>query len=194
MRATVADAWSLVPIGELRLGERVFPVPPLTFARFQRLLTVDHAAATAQLAAHDAAAFAEIAAIVVPGITEADWRECASTLTALHLFALFVGAHDWTLIAEAIRLGEPVEPGESIPTLQQITAGLIAVGKATGYTIEALTAMRVDGFYLLVDAIREERGPTVGGDLPMGVEYEDQTGGSSLLDVLKRAEEASRGD
>lgn len=193
MRATVADAWSLAPIGELRLGEKVFPVPPLTFARFQRLIGADHTAATARLVEHDAAAFAEIAAIVVPGITEADWREFASTKTALYLFALFVDAHDWKLISDAIRLGEPAEPGEDIPTLQQITAGLVSIGKATSYTIEALTEMRVDGFYLLVDALREDR-VQVGGEIPMGVEYENQEGSSALLDMLKRAEEAGRGE
>lgn len=193
MRATVADAWSLAPIGELRLGEKVIPVPPLTFARFQRLIGADHTAATARLVEHDAAAFAEIAAIVVPGITEADWREFASTKTALYLFALFVDAHDWKLISDAIRLGEPAEPGEDIPTLQQITAGLVSIGKATSYTIEALTEMRVDGFYLLVDALREDR-VQVGGEIPMGVEYENQEGSSALLDMLKRAEEAGRGE
>lgn len=194
MRATVADAWSLAPIGELRLGERVFPVPPLTFARFQRLIGADHTAATARLVEHDAAAFAQIATIVVPGITEADWREFASTKTALYLFALFVEAHDWKLIADAIRLGEPEEPGEDIPTLKQITAGLVAIGKATSYTIEALTAMRVDGFYLLVDAIRDAREAEPGGEIPMGVEYENQEGSSALLEMLKRAEEAGRGE
>jgi len=194
MKATVADAWSLAPIGELRLGDRLVPVPPLTFGRFQRLIGSDHSEAVAKLAAHDAAAFADLACIVVPGITAAEWRENASTMTALHLFTLFVGAHDWPLIADAIRLGEPVEPGEEMPTLAQVTGGLVAVGKATGYTIEGLTEMRVDGFYLLVDALREQREPQPGGDLPVGIDYEDQTGGSKLLDLLKRAEEANRGE
>lgn len=194
MQATVADAWSLAPIGELRLGERVFPVPPLTFGRFQRLIGADHSGATARLMEHDAAGFAEVAAIVVPGITEADWREHASTMTALHLFALFAEAHDWKFIADAIRLGEPLEEGEEIPSLTQVTAGLVAVGKATGYTIEGLTGMRVDGFYLLVDALREQRAPEPGGELPMGIDYANQTDGSRLLELLKRAEEAGRGE
>ena len=193
MRATVADAWSLAPVGELRLGDRLVPVPPLSFGRFQRLIAVGHTQAAAKLAEHDAAAFDEIAAIVVPGITAAEWREHASTKTALYLFAAFVEAHDWPLIAEAIRLGEPADPGEGVPTLKQVTAGLVAIGKATGYTIEALTEMRVDGFYLLIDALREQGGPQEGGELPLGVEYDDQTGGSKLLDLLNQAEEAGRG-
>lgn len=190
--AAVADAWSLAPIGEVRLGDRVVPVPPLTFGRFQRLLGVSHVEATERLVARDASALAEIAAIVVPGITEAEWREHASTVTALHLFSLFVGAHDWSFIADAIRLGEPVEDGEEIPTLPQVVAGLIAVAKGSGETVERLVEMRVDGFYLLVEALRERR-PAQESDIPLGLDYVEDGRGSKLADLLRRAEEAGRG-
>ena len=33
-----------------------------------------------------------------------------------------------------------------------------------------------------------------GGEIPMGVEYENQEGSSALLEMLKRAEEAGRGE
>lgn len=45
------DAWSLEPLGVLRLGEREFPVPPLTLGRFQRLLCLDTEALTKGLLA-----------------------------------------------------------------------------------------------------------------------------------------------
>lgn len=45
------DAWSLEPLGVLRLGDREFPVPPLTLGRFQRLLGLDTEALTKGLLA-----------------------------------------------------------------------------------------------------------------------------------------------
>ena len=239
MQATVADAWSLAPIGELRLGERVFPVPPLTFGRFQRLIGAEPEKIAAALVVETPPARRTLAergmdralrwsilhtprltrwlwrvvdlfglgvrhvpvpeaarwvAICVPGVTEADWRKHGTQRHVAQLFLVFGRAHDWGFIADAIRLGEPLDDGEQLPSLTEITAGLVAVGKATGYTIEALTEMRLDGFYRLVDALREQRAPEPGGELPLGIEYADQTDGSRLLDLLAKAEEAGRGN
>lgn len=236
MRATVADAWSLAPIGELRLGEKVFPVPPLTFARFQRLIGAEPQAFVSALvdkvptktAAERLMARAlrwtilyaprltrylwklvdlfglgkqngrvpELAGLVricVPDVPEELWKTHGAPIDAVNLFLTFGRGHDWSLISDAIRLGEPLEPGETMPSQADFVGGLLAVAKATGYKVEELTEMRVDGFYLLVEALREQRPPEVGGEIPMGVEYENQEGSSALLDMLKRAEEAGRG-
>jgi len=185
---SVADAWSLAPIGELRLGERVVPVPPLTFGRFQRLLAVDHGDVAAKLVSRDAAALAPLAAIVVPGITEAEWRENASTVTVAHLFALFATGHDWPMIGEAIRFGEAQEPGEEPPTMTQVVAGLLAVAKGSGETVERLTEMRVEGFYLIVDALRGQP-PAETSDDP-AFQFQPPGESTPLLDLLKKADEA----
>ena len=185
---SVADAWSLAPIGELRLGERVVPVSPLTFGRFQRLLAADHGDIAAKLVGRDAGALAPLAAIVVPGVTEAEWRENASTVTVAHLFALFAAEHDWKMISDAIRFGEAPEPGESAPTMTQVTAGLLAVAKGSGETVERLTEMRIEGFYLIVDALRVQPPES---DADPAFRFEEATGESTpLLDLLKKADEA----
>lgn len=185
---SVADAWSLAPIGEVRLGARVVPVPPLTFGRFQRLLAADYGDISEKLVGREAGALAAIAAIVVPGITEDEWREHASTVTVAHLFALFVTSHDWPMIADAIRFGEALDPGEVPPTMTQVTAGLLAVAKGSGETVERLTEMRIEGFYLIVDALRGQ--PPTSDDDP-AFRFEAADGASTpLLDLLKKADEA----
>lgn len=237
MRATVADAWSLAPIAEVRLGEEVFPVPPLTFARFQRLLSADHQKVVAGLAGEaryapsfatrafrrmlkwailraprakrplwwlvnrfgigakplPAPSAAALVHLVIPAVPEATWREHGTQQEFARLFLTFSKAHDWGFISDAIRFGEPVDAGETMPSQTDLVNGLLAIAKATGYTVEDLTEMRVDGFYLLVEALREQRQPDVEGEIPEGIEYESGGDSSALLEMLKRAEEAGRG-
>jgi hypothetical protein len=201
---SVADAWSLEPIGTIKLGGREHLVPPLTFGRFQRLIASDMAGITAALTAvvkvrpptliergmtrllrwsvlrrpavtaylwrvverfglgkrmRPIPGIAPWVRLCVPTVTEAEWREHGDQRLFSQLFLMFVKAHDWSFIGDALRFGEPVEGGEVLPSKTQVTAGLLAIAKRAGYTIEALHAMHVDGFYLLVETMREEAAP-----------------------------------
>ena len=135
------------------------------------------------------AVLAPIAAIVLPGVTEEEWAQHARQADFLRLFLAFAQAHDWPFISEQIRFGEPLEPGERVPSANEVTSGLLAVAKQTGYTMEGLTEMRLDGFYRLVASLREdaERAapPTQPGVLP-GVEFE-QGIPAGLADLMARA-------
>ena len=234
MARSVADAWSLEPLGVLRLGEREHPIPPLTFGRFQRLVGSEPHKAIGAIVGNGASRkqtrvewlmeralrwsirraprltrhlwwivdrfglgqrrvpvpeVAPIVSICVPTVTEAEWKLHGTSRHVVDLFLMFGRAHDWAAIADAIRFGEPPEPGEEMPDRTQIVAGLLAVAKATGYTVEALHAMRVDGFYLLVESLRgqRERGEPEETVLPPGVTVQggDETG---LLEKLRAAE------
>ncbi len=230
---SVADAWSLAPIGELRLGERVVPVPPLTFGRFQRLLGAEPEKITAALAGDGAviprtraertmdAALrwtilraprltrylwrivdlfglglrhvrvpdaARWISICVPEVSENEWRAHGTQRLIAQVFLMFCRAHDWSMIAAAIRFGEPHEDGELTPSRAQVVGGLLSMAKETGYTVEALHEMRLDGFYLLTEALRRE--PVASEDNP-AFRFEEATGESTpLLDLLKKADEA----
>ena len=192
----VADAWSLEPIGELRLGERVFPVPPLTFARFQRLLGIDHAAIVAAMTGGGLAGAWPAVEACVPGVPRDLWEEEAMPPDVASLFLVFVKGHDWAFISDAIRFGEPPEPGEKPSTRAEVVGGLIAIARATGYTIEALNAMRVEGFYMLVEALRAEKERNAnpeGEGMPGGIEVADGDA-TGLLARLNEAVGASRGE
>ena len=232
---SVADAWSLAPIGEVRLGARVVPVPPLTFGRFQRLLGSEPEKIAAALAG-DGAALARTraeramdaalrwsiiraprltkylwrivdqfglglrhvrvpdaarwVAICVPGVTENEWRARGTQRLVAHLFLMFCRAHEWAMIADAIRFGEPQEEGEVLPSRTHIVSGLLAMAKATGYTVEALNEMRVDGFYLLTETLRSQQPESA--DIVADPAFQFQPPGEStpLLDLLKKADEA----
>lgn len=213
----VSEAWSLEPIGKVKLGPREHPVPPLTFGRFQRLLASEPQKILAALVetAHvkgqtvterlmeRALRWAILrhprvtprlwqlvelfglgkrhrpmpgvepwVRICVPTVEPGEWEKHGGAQAFCALFLMFARAHDWEFISEAIRFGEPAAPGEIIPTRTQVTAGLMAVAKEAGYTIEELHAMRLDGFYTLVEAIREQ--------------HEDQTREEGGLDSLER--------
>jgi len=145
---------------------------------------------------------APLVATVIPGITVATWREHGSLAELMRLFTLYVEAHDWTFISESIRFGEPLAPGEIIPTPTDVTAGLIAVSREAGYTIEGLTSMRVEGFYRLVDGLRSrvaapEPGnvtePFGASGLPEGMVREHEVP-AGLKDLLDRATGETRGE
>ncbi len=176
----------------MTLGGRDHPVPPLSLGRFQRLLGLDHSAFTTALAGGDTAAAWPFVAVCCPGVTRGEWEEWGGQREVAQLFLLFVEAHDWTAIGEAIRFGEPMEDGETLPTRTEITAGLLSIAKATGYTIEALHSMRVDGFYLLVETLREGRPPVEeNGTMPAGIGVESDP--EALARVNAILEGATRG-
>lgn len=198
----VVDAWSLDPIGSLKLGQGEHPVPPLTFARFQRLLALDAPAFARAIAGGDVRAAWPCAQVCVPAITRQEWDDYATQKTVADLFLLFVRAHDWEFIGEAIRFGQPQGPGETMPSQNDVAAGLLAVAKQSAHRIEDLLTMRVEGFYYVVEAIREEADRKVTavrealgevGGAPPGMAYETKVP-SSLLDLMSRAEGVSDGN
>ena len=138
-----------------------------------------------------AASAASLVHAAIPSVTEEEWRKHGSQREFGRLFLAFVNAHDWAFVAEAIRFGEPVEDGEVIPTSAQVTQGLLAVAKETGYTMEGLTAMRLEGFYRLTEALREqadERRASVAADRPplSGIAFESEIP-QKLVDLVRNA-------
>ena len=135
---------------------------------------------------------------VIPSVTEEEWRKHGSQQEFGRLFLAFVNAHDWAFVAEAIRFGEPVEDGEVIPTSAQVTQGLLAVAKETGYTMEGLAAMRMEGFYRLTEALREqadERRASVAADRPplSGIAFESEIP-QKLVDLVRNAARGEQAD
>ena len=130
---------------------------------------------------------------VIPSVTEEEWRKHGTQQEFGRLFLAFANAHDWGFIADAIRFGEPIEDGELIPSAAQVTQGLLAVAKETGYTMEGLTAMRVDGFYRLTEALREqadERRASAASERPplAGIAFESEIP-QKLVDLVRKAQE-----
>jgi hypothetical protein len=191
----VGEAWSLDPIGVLKIGGRAVPVPPITFARFQRLLALDPRVLIEGMAKLDVASLAPWVNVVIPEISEDEWRKSATLKTVGEAFLLFAKSHDWESIANAIALGEPVTTDDPLPTRSEIARGLLGIAQATGHTMEELSAMRIEGFYLLVDLLREKTEPQEEPfTLPAGMEIASTESGRGLLDILGRADEVSRGD
>jgi hypothetical protein len=94
--------------------------------------------------------------LLVPTVGAGEWEAHAGPRQVAALFLAFAKSHDWPFIAEAIRFGEPREGGETLPSRTEVTAGLLSVAKQTGYRLEELLGTRVEGFYSMVDALREE--------------------------------------
>jgi hypothetical protein len=178
----VADAWSLDPIGELRLGDRLVPVPPLTFGRFQRLLALPSSEFIRAMATGDVAAAFPWAEVVIPGLSRTEWEGGATAATIGKLFMLFTRGHDWAFIGDAIRFVTRA-------------AGLLAIARASGHRIGDLVEMRLEGFHLLVETLRRERESgeeqVPQGGIPEGFGYAPDASG--LLEKLKAAEEAASG-
>ncbi len=140
-----------------------------------------------------AASAASLVHDVIPSVTEEDWRKHGSQQEFGRLFLAFVKAHDWEFIARAIRFGEPVDEGEVIPSASQVTQGLMAVAKETGYTMEGLGAMRLEGFYRLTEALHEqaeERRAANPEERPplVGIAFESEIP-EPLMDLLRKAKE-----
>lgn len=86
-----------------------------------------------------------------------------------------------------------------MPSQVAIASGLLAVARRSGYRIEDLLTMRVEGFYLLIETLRADAERTQAeangeepGVLP-GVEYESKVP-QSLVDLMERAEGVPNGD
>jgi len=194
---TAIDAWALDPIGKVVLGGISYEVPPLTLAKFQRLLALDSAALMAGLANGNDNAILPFLAVACPHITEDVWRQDGSMPDVAELFMMFIQGHDWKLIGEAMNFGEALQPGEKIPTRVDVTKGLLAIARETGYKLEELLGMRVDGFYRFVEAIKSkhtEENASAEDDAPdaMLAEYGGKVS-ESLLDSLSRAERNTDG-
>lgn len=195
MVRSVAESWSLEPIGSLRLGTVDYPIPPLTFARFQRLLGLDAAVFAQAMTAGDVAAAWPWVDVCLPGVTRVEWEEHGTREQIARVFLMFVNGHDWEFIGESIRFGEPPAPGEAMPSQVDVASGLLAVARHSAHRIEDLLAMRVEGFYLLVEAIRQENDRQAEPEMvgpPPGIEMSSTIPGS-LLDLMAQAEGANGG-
>lgn len=198
----LARSFDLRPLGEIRLGGRTFPVPPLTFARFQSLLSTN----AAELVAHyawlpdeelpfDPVPLTPLAVAVVPGLDAETWAEHATPQIAAMLFLLFAKGHDWQAISDAIGFGEPRKDGEKPPTQGLVMAGLLSLAQQSGTPVADLMELRVEGFYAIAagvkarnEAMREAQAPGR-HEIPTGLGRRED-GGAGLLAMM---EEADRG-
>jgi hypothetical protein len=190
-------AFDLTPGYELRLGPKAHPVPPLTLGRFMDLMACDWSLlATAlkavQTPATDEApakddpeklaaqvgkslayfpteAFAPLIASVVPGVTEAEWKEHGSGTEFMFLYRYFGMTHDWFLIRKAIGFGDP----KAAPaTRSTVTAALLSFcQRFPSESLAGLLSMRVEGFFYMRDGAAELMGAEQdeeGDSLPPG--------------------------
>lgn len=193
MARGVVESWSLEPIGHVQIGPGEFPVPPLTFGRFQRLLALDAAALMRGLVDGDAEAAWPWVEVVLPGLPRDRWVAFCTPKLVADLFLMFGKSHDWAFVGDAIRFGEPMEPGEQAPGMVEITAAMLAMAQKSGYKVQDLFDLRLEAFYLIVESLRPKDVPTeTPATLPagIGVEDGDPTG---LLAKLRAAEEATDG-
>jgi hypothetical protein len=127
--------------------------------------------------------------VAVPSISEDEWRKHGSLHLFCSLFLTFARGHEWALVSSAIDFGEEPRPGEETTDAIDVASALLVVAKETGHTIEQLHAMRLEGFYTLVEALRRKasrNAEPVESTLPQGIGFEkDSTG---LFARLSRAE------
>jgi len=177
------EANDLSPMLDLQLGEKVYPVPPLTLARFLKLSACDWQAMLTELLGSNAPAmmaeadpedpvafakklgvalvdfphapFAEVVAAIVPGASAAEWIEHGDALKLMLIYHAFGKTHDWTLISDAIGFGKPVEKEATGRTVAG--ALMLFCQNFPFYKPEDLLAMRVDFFFLIRQGVAEPR-------------------------------------
>jgi hypothetical protein len=158
---SLSDAFDLRPLGEITLGGRSYPVPPLTFARFQKLLGMDHGAFVSRLVAiaetngADLAGFLDLVMLVVPDMDRNDWMQYARPWNITDLILMLANGHDWQYIASAIDFGKPYEADDVQVGRPVVLAGLLTLSQQSGIAIDELMAKRVEGFYLIADGVKE---------------------------------------
>lgn len=165
MGLSLAAAFDTRPLGTLVLGGREFPVPPLTFGRFQRLLALDMGQLVVAIPEFAAEALVDVVKIVAPDIDLVAWREMATEPDVAKVFLMFAKGHDWQFIADSIEFGKTPDPSKrDAPTPTELTSALLSFCRANpAYSIESLLDMRLEGFYLLVAAQKEINEARAGG-------------------------------
>lgn len=167
---TLEDDFSLEPIGEIVLGPRRIPVPPLTRGRFLKLLSfpqdelrrrvvqaVTDAKTSDPLQEGRAAAeaLAPVVLAMVPGLTREAWEERGTLWYVLELMLIFKHGHDWQMIGNSIEAGiiAAEEEGRSDPVSEESALQLYT--KLFGGTIPELQATRIEGFWRLMNGALE---------------------------------------
>lgn len=180
-------AFDLTPGYELRLGPKVYPVPPLTLGRFMDLMACDWSLLSVALKAvqtppsteplatepeklaaqigkslayFPTAAFAPLIVTVVPGVTSSEWEEHGTGTEFLRLYRYFGLTHDWLLICKAIGFGDP----KAAPaTRSTVTAALLSFcQRFPSESLEGLLNKRVEGFFYMRDGASELMGEQEG--------------------------------
>jgi hypothetical protein len=201
------SAFDLWPEHELRLGEKVYLVPPLTLGRFLALTgpAVASSALEVQLAvirmiermnartgeipdeilagqllgSLDPAALWPVAAAIIPRLDRDDWLTHGGILELESVGRFLYQIHDWEFVGNELGTMEQHES----PTRATVTGALAGFAKATGRTVESLLEMRLEGFYYYARGMRELREQIIPS--------EDATPEALGLPVQKDAEKAS---
>lgn len=194
MARGVVESWSLEPIGRVQIGPDEYPVPPLTFGRFQRLLSLDAAGLMRGMAGGDAVAAWPWIEVCLPGVTRNRWEAFCTEKLVADLFVMFGKAHDWAFVSDAIRFGEPVAADEPQVGLVEITAAMLAMAQKSGHKVQDLFELRLEAFYLIVESLRQGAAQAEEpATLPPGIAVEDGDA-TGLLEKLRAAEGATDGD
>lgn len=201
---SLADAFDMRPLGEITLGGRSYPVPPLTFGRFQKLLSQDFSALLRALGGDpddevptpfNPAPLRDIATMLIPEIDPEVWEVCAKQEHAARVFLFFARGHDWSFLLDAIAFGQPLEPGEKMPTAGRMMAGLLALSQQSGIPVDELMDKRAEGVYhvgagvkerndMAAEAAGEAAGPA-SGPPPPGLGRREEV--ATILDLMEQA-------
>ena len=217
-KVTIDRAFDLWPEYELRLGEKVFGIPPLTLGRFLNLTgpavmectevvqlgllgilekmttdagrTPEDVLAGRLLASLDPKSLFPIASAIIPRLDEAAWTAFGGILELEAVGRFLYELHDWEFIGQELGVTEEHE----VPTGATVNAALTGFAQATGRTVEDLLEMRLEGFYHYARGIRELRAQLeLAAKGPLSTPEElgvpiVKDAGSPLWDAMEKAE------
>jgi hypothetical protein len=175
VKLSIREAFALEPTRDVRIGDRTYTVPPLTFGRFQDMIrcrltaamecigaadlgslgeAVTNLETIAAMAAVDVQPLFPLARTVVPGLVESDWQK-ATLLDVITLFAHFTLVHDWAFVAEETGILKPdTSAGPSAPEFE---GALLLIARELGCRLDEPLNFRLEGFFVAVTAIRAKR-------------------------------------
>lgn len=157
--ASYGSAFSLEPVLTLKIAGRDHTVPPLTFGRFQGLLTAMRVPPD-----FTADAWYPIVQEAVPGLRADLWAaECPEPRDVARVGAVllrfFLEAHDWDFIWDALGWGRKTtvaqQESEAV-TQSEFLAAAAMVARAHGMTLPDVLSMRVEGYFVLVMALKAQ--------------------------------------
>lgn len=153
--ASYATAFSLSPTLTLTIGGREHTVPPLTFGRFQSLIGAVKGAP--ELTAEG---WWPIFREVIPGVTWTLWKaeikgpEDIGRIGA-DVLRFMLEAHDWDFIWSALGWGKKPSEDERVNE-SEFLAAASAVARANGMTLPQILELKVEGYFVLVMAIKAQ--------------------------------------
>lgn len=175
MKLSLREAFALEPVLDVKVGERTYGVPPLTFGRLDELVKAQKDTDLAALKSEDFAsrikdgsaeaigralayfpteAFAPSAVAVIPGMTRDVWQKSGTPFIFLDLVRFFAATHDWGFISEMMfgRAGEKTEASNI-----DLQTAILMIAKELGCRIDEPLGFRAEGFFMAVDAIKSRR-------------------------------------